>query len=108
MENQDLPYKSQQENYMTQQNQITLMNQMINTQSSKNLSSMSEQNTVLKKTLAVGDSNTQSKLSIKQMNVHSSKQISQSIRTSSKDKPNQNSKYASCSPGIAKPTFVMN
>jgi hypothetical protein len=85
------------------------MNHLINTQSSKNLSSISEQNTILKKSMVQGDSNTQSKLSIKQMhNVHSNKQNNNSIGASSKEKNSQNSKYASCSPGIVKPTFVLN
>lgn len=102
----DLPYK--QSAIVCPQNKITLVNQLINTQSSKNLSSISEQNTVLKKSLAHGDSNTQSKLSIKQMNnAHSTKQMDKSMGTSNKDK-SQNSKYASCSPGIVKPAFVLN
>ena len=91
-----------------------------NTQSAKNLTSISEQNTVMKKNLAGGpaDQNQQSsKLSIKQSshnlnasNQNKQQQSSQSIATSSLDKPNQasSSKYASCSPGMAKPTFVMN
>jgi hypothetical protein len=64
-----MPYRTANQN-----SQINLMNQMINTQSSKNITSMSEQNTVLKTNLASGnDSNTQSKLSVKQQNMPNGK-----------------------------------
>lgn len=53
------------------------------------------------------DSNTQSNLSMKQSNVHTTgKPVSQSIRAS-KEKT-QNNKYASCSPGIIKPAFSVH
>ena len=52
------------------------------------------------------ESNTHSKLSIKQANLQTGKHLSSSIRAS-KEKAGSN-KYASCSPGVIKPAFNVN